>query len=378
MAHSTTNYQQEPPRYDLSDTGEFVIANYNNAKPFSSFFPGIAGLNGIPMWVFYVNRGQAISGMGIQDKDHPIMEFLPANWAYSLVTRQGFRTFLKISGDTLPDFYEPFQNHYRDLRLDREQRMTIAPSHMSIEEVNHTLNLAFSVDYFTVPQDSFAGLVRRLRIQNLGSKAVSLEGLDGLPLIVPYGVDNYCLKNMRRTIEAFVEVVNLESKAPFFKAKVEPADRPDVQRITRGNFYIGFEIDGAEARLIPTVVDPTRIFGAQCDYGFPEQFLSPSAMDITTDQILENQFPSAMGLFSATVAPKEQYTYASIIGHASSVEQLNSMIPRISKQSYLESAAQTNREIIEQLTQHNFICSGEPALDHYVRQNFLDNVQRGG
>ncbi|MCM8779982.1 MAG: hypothetical protein NC914_02400, partial [Candidatus Omnitrophica bacterium] len=92
---------------------EFVIENYNFAKPFSNFLPGIAGLWGIPMWVFYVNRGQGIISCGTQDKDHSIMEFLPANKAYQLCSTHGFRTFIKIKKDKGYIYYEPFQvNHY--------------------------------------------------------------------------------------------------------------------------------------------------------------------------------------------------------------------------------------------------------------------------
>ena len=64
--------------YGFDQTGRFVIRDYNQAKPFASFLPGIAGVMGIPMWVFYVNRGQAITSFGIETKDNPIMEFLPA------------------------------------------------------------------------------------------------------------------------------------------------------------------------------------------------------------------------------------------------------------------------------------------------------------
>jgi len=83
-------------RYYLNSDNEFVIENYNKAGTFSNFLPGIAGLFGIPMWVFYANRGQGISCFGLKSKDSPIMEFLPANRAYQLVTLQGFRTFIKI------------------------------------------------------------------------------------------------------------------------------------------------------------------------------------------------------------------------------------------------------------------------------------------
>ena len=82
----------------------FMIDNYNNKSCFSSFFPGIAGVEGIPIWVFYVNRGQAIAGFGIENKENSIMSFRPADQAYSETPLRGFRTFLKIDGK----IYEPF------------------------------------------------------------------------------------------------------------------------------------------------------------------------------------------------------------------------------------------------------------------------------
>jgi hypothetical protein len=83
-------------KYYLAQNNEFVIENYNFARPLANFFPGIAGKYGIPMWVFYVNRGQAISSFGTKDKDHSILEFFPANKSWQLVTSHGFRTFLKV------------------------------------------------------------------------------------------------------------------------------------------------------------------------------------------------------------------------------------------------------------------------------------------
>ncbi|MDZ4183325.1 MAG: hypothetical protein U1B83_10670, partial [Candidatus Cloacimonadaceae bacterium] len=110
-------------QYQLLENGEFVIDDYNSAKLFSSFFPGIAGKQGIPMWTFYVNRGQCVCSMGIDGKHHPIMEFLPANWAYNLVSTQGFRTFIKLPEHPSVTFYEPFQNQKADDGLQKTQRM---------------------------------------------------------------------------------------------------------------------------------------------------------------------------------------------------------------------------------------------------------------
>ncbi len=370
--------QSSGPTYRLADTGEFVIENYNLATPFSSFFPGIAGKTGIPMWVFYVNRGQSICSMGIQDKDHPIMEFLPANWAYQLAPSQGFRTFLKLQDAGNVDFYEPFQDHLRDREMTAVQRMRISASHLVLEEENTTLGLHFRVEYHTVPEDSFAGLIRRLQITNLRSDEVSLTGLDGLPLIIPYGIGNFGLKHIRRLMEAFVEVANLDEKAPLFKAKVEPADRPDVLRLEKGNFYVGFEETETGAILLNPVVDPQRIFGKHKDYAYPASFLESSSEQMLTDQATENHYPSAMSVFSRQLKPGETSTINSIIGHAESREALNKLLPMIATVDYVTEKARRNVQIVESLTQYNLILSADPRFDRYVRQNFLDNVLRGG
>jgi hypothetical protein len=208
--------------YQLTKTGDFVITNYNSAKLFSSFFPGVAGKNGIPMWVFYVNRGQGICSMGVEGKHHPIMEFLPANRAYQLVSSQGFRTFVKFPERTDIPFYEPFQNHLRDADIERTQQMRITPEALTLVEENKALGLQFTVEYLTVPNDTYAGLIRTLTIKNIGTTPLELEVMDGLPLIIPYGLDNNGLKFMRRLFEAFVEVVNYDQGVPFFKGKVKP------------------------------------------------------------------------------------------------------------------------------------------------------------
>ena len=330
------------------------------------------------MWVFYVNRGQGICSMGIQDKEHPIMEFLPANWAYQLVSSQGFRTFLKFPAGSGLEFYEPFQDNYRDRDIVRTQSMRISPSHLILMEENETLGLRFTVEYYSVPEDSYAGLIRKLHITNLNNIDVSFEGLDGLPLIIPYGVNNAGLKTMRRLMEAFVEVKNFSEKAPLFKAKVKPADRPDVEILEQGNFYVGFQQGPDGTELLNPIVDPELIFGNQNDYGFPEKFLEQSIWDILDHQAVENRLPSAMSLFKQELGAGKTHTITSIIGHADSREALNSLIPTITNMDYVNTKIQDSINIIDDLTQKNMVVSSDATFDMYVRQNFLDNVLRGG
>lgn len=363
------------PAYTLRETGEFVIDNYNAAKPFASFFPGIAGPHGIPMWVFYVNRAQCVCSIGIEDKEHPIMEFLSANRAYQLTPTQGFRTFLKFDRGCI---YEPFQEHAADAEMDRSQRMVILPAELRLEEENRSLGLDFSVTYFNVAEDSYPGLVRVLRIRNRGRRAARFDLLDGLPLIIPYGVDNYNLKHMRRLVESFVEVINYERGLPYFKSKVKQEDRPEVTRIKEGNFYLGFEPRGAGGRAVRPIVDPEWVFGSLTDYSFPKAFAEETPFRIRPGQVLENRLPCAFGFASVSIPAGGDYTYGSIIGSATTVEELNRLAPRIARMSYVERKQKENAALVDRLTQHNFVKSASNPFDLYCRQNFLDNTLRGG
>src|SRR5258706_16133734 len=96
----------QSPRYHAQGDS-FIIENYNAASPFSSFFPGLAGENGKPMWLFYTNRGQAVASFGVNNKDGSMLEFLPANKAYQATPLLGFRTFVSMSNQK-GIWHEPF------------------------------------------------------------------------------------------------------------------------------------------------------------------------------------------------------------------------------------------------------------------------------
>jgi len=105
-------------------------------------------------------------------------------------------------------------------------------------QTNPELGIDIEADYFTIPNEPFAGLARILNVENISRKKINVSVLDGTPLIIPYGVSNFFLQKMRRTIEAWMLVENLDKKAPFYRLKVDPKDSSEVVFIKEGNFYI--------------------------------------------------------------------------------------------------------------------------------------------
>jgi len=366
------------PKYYLNKQGQFVIENYNYAKPFANFFPGIAGKYGIPMWVFYVNRGQCISSFGIKDKDQAILEFFPANKSWQFVSTHGFRTFIKIKTAKEPIYYEPFHNGYLNLKYQITNSMRIGSSQLIIEEENRTLGIKTRVEYFDIPNDAYAGLSRVVSIENTGNKLKSIQLIDGLPQIVPFGTHNFFLKKLGRTIEAWMNIDNLENDIPFYKLDVDPADRPEVVHIDGGNFYLGFHFKKNKAHLIRPIVDPEAIFGAVTDFSYPAQFLDKPKFSYPLKQVTKSKTPSALLLVNLELKPKEQKTFYSIIGQARNAKTLNTLVPKITRFGYIEKKLDENLEIIRNLKDGILTNSSSREFNLYAGQTYLDNIMRGG
>jgi len=365
------------PKYFINKNKEFVIENYNFSKPFSSFFPGIAGKYGIPMWTFYVNRGQCISSFGTKDKDHAILEFFPANKAWQTVSSLGFRTFIKVSTSKKTILYEPFHNGFSNLDYKITNRMYITSSDLMLEEENLSLGLSIKIRYFNIPNDTYAGLARVVTIRNLNSHLKKISLIDGLPQIVPYGTNNFFLKKMGRTIEAWMNVENLDKNVPFYKLSVDPTDRPEVVHIKGGNFYLSFQNSKDSTSIIKPMVNPENIFGVVTDFSCPREFLKDGFKPLKNETIT-SKMPCGFSFLESNLTKNKELELCTIIGQMRSIEILNSSIKRIASKVYLNQKYLENKTIINELQSDIETHSGSDEFNLYTKQTYLDNILRGG
>ena len=363
-------------QYQLQSDGTFVIRNYNQAKSFCNFFPGIAGVWGIPMWVFYVNRGQCISSFGLESKDKAILEFLPANKAYRQTALQGYRTFIKVNQGEGDVYWEPFQDHLRGTSFKKDLEMRITTYDLTLVEVNHDLGLTVKVNYFTLPNEPNAGLVRKLTIENHSGQECDLEVIDGLPMIVPYGTGDWVLKNMSRTVEAWNTVDNLEKKAPYYHLNVDISDVSEVKHIKEGHFYFAFDPDNPGVLLDP-IVDSTTVFGSFDDFIAPESFLKDGFV-YPNKQATLNKTPSALTYQKSKLAAGAKKDIVSVVGFVRTVEQLNKLVKAYSNRDFVEQKQQQNKQGIDEVCNHALTVCESDEFSLYSEATFLDNTLRGG
>ena len=370
--------QGKSPKYFLDKEGSFVIENYNAANPFSNFFPGIAGVWGTPMWVFYVNRGQCIASFGIESKDKAIMEFQPANKSYRLASLQGFRSFIKVKQGRKTVYWEPFQDHLLGTAFRKKQSLNLSAHDLTLIETNLDLGLEISVNYFTLPEENYASLVRRVRITNLKNNVRGIELIDGLPVLNPYGLKDWASKNMSRTVEAWVEVGNIEKKAPYYHLKVEVSDTPQVTHIKEGNFFVSFQVNGKTTRILDPIVEAASVFGAAHDFAAPARFLRDDFRKPALQQT-SNRMPAAFSHSRFSLKAKGHQEIISLFGCIQDVQRLNSVVRQVSSAGgFIARKATRNKEIIDGIKNYSFTASASREFDLYAGQTFLDNILRGG
>ena len=356
--------------YSFAGADGFVVEQYNDRAPFASFLPGIAGVSGRPAWVFYVNRGQAVASFGVRNKDGAFLEFHPADRAYQLTASRGFRTFLRITDAIGTVTHEPFQRGAGDAV---RQRLYVAPHEVGVEEIHPGLGLAVRADVFTLPEAPLAGLVRRVRLENTSSRAIRVEVVDGLPQVLPYGLNQWVVKFMSRTVEAYMQVEGLEEDLPFYRLKVWPTDTPQVETVEGGHFFAGF-LDGRRTRVL---VDAERVFGPAADFSRPERFFSGDALDFAR-QVAGNQTPCAFQALTLALQPGESRVFHGLYGHAPSRQALEAFVRQAQEEGYLEDRREVNRRLVDAIMQRAFTATAKPLFDAHVRQCYLDNGLRGG
>lgn len=347
-------------KYYDKETKEFIFKDYQSLKPFASFLPGVAGKTGVPMWTYYVNRGQLIASFGIENKDHAILDFTPANLSYRYTATNGFRTFIKIGSNV----HEPFTTS-------SDTVLKIGKNHVGIEDSIEKLHV--DVNYFNVTEKPYPGLVRKVTFKAL--EDVKFSFVDGLATFWPYGTSLFVQKNMANLAVAWFDVFNQENHMPFMKNRSTTEDTEEISSVEQGNFYVS--MNQKNKRLKP-VYDPSTVFGQQTDLRRATMFekLDYEAFNKQT-QYAVNQLLSAFTTDEVSLKKGESYTFYTLLGSFHSLEKLNELSKDFSF-TYFEALEKAAIEFIETLTSPVMIETSNPLFDAYMKQAFLDNLLRGG
>lgn len=344
---------------------KFIIDNYTEVPAFSSFLPGLSGVKGIPVWSFYTNRGQGINSFGIHHKGNAIMEFNSANTAYENTPIKGFRTFVRVDGE----YYEPFCAYDPKAK----HRMEIEKNALTIFEESHGLKIR--VCYIILPGENIGALVRSVTVENADSAAHELEILDGMPQIIPYGIQNGQYKEMSNLFKSWADIKNIEANAPLYTMRASSDDSAEVSEIQGGYFYLAVR----DGELQPVLYDKNVIFAWDSSMVNAVTFREEGLKGVLAkEQCFANKVPCGFIPVKTVLAAGEICEFTAFSGFASSVDLLNEKAGSFCAKGYAKRKMEEARELVSAYTKDVWTRSANPLFDQYMEQCYLDNFLRGG
>lgn len=337
----------------------FQLQNYQKSKPFSSFLSGIAGQKGIPLWAYYVNRGQLIASFGVKNKNGAIMEFFPANAAYHYVSKIGFRTFVKINEKVIECFRED----------DLGQTLDIYEDKVSITQVLEE-GITIKVTYFTLPNVRLAALNRKVEVINHSKSLKTVEVIDGLAQILPTGIDYGGYKAVSNLLQSWMEVKDTKDYI-FYTLRGSTGDDAEVSEVTEGHF-----IHTVSNETPYYIYDYKAVFNEDTSLETPYHFMN--ATQLKQKQVKVNQVPSAFVYFKfKDIKSNESKTFISMFGYVEHEDRLKTLVKQTSM-AYMLDKEKENEDIHQSLTSVIETKTTFPIFDAYLKQCYLDNVLRGG
>ena len=350
----------------LDQQGRFIFEDYMNREPFASFLPGVAGARGVPMWCYYVSRGQCVSSFGVEDKEHAIMEFFPAHQAYQYAQTTAFRTFLRVNGA----LYEPFA------RAKETQRMVIDMNELTIEDADAQRGLAVSVRYNTLPEERCAALMRTVKITNTSNTPMEIDLLDGMAAILPYGIGLHAAKQMTQTAKAWMQAEDRETDIVCFRVRASMEDSSDVHEVMGVNFASARTESGEAMRCF---VSPRHVFGQDTSLREPLGFVQADYADFAAQtEVTVNILPCCFFGRQVRLAPGESARHDMLIGQAESKTYARAACEKMAEPGAFEQKAARCRALTRELTDGIATKTASDTFDMYCRQTMLDNLLRGG
>lgn len=350
----------------VMEQATYVMESYEKKAPFAGFLPGLSGICGTPIWCYYVNRGQCISSFGVEDKDHAIMEFFPAHQAYQNTSLTGFRTFVKKNGKYLELFR----------REETRKKMYVDMNGLAIEETDEGEGLKARVDYCTLPGEKTGALVRKVSITNTAGQKVKLQVLDGMPVVIPFGVDLRSVKEMGQTAMAWMQAEDVESGVPYFKVRASMVDTAAVTEVLGGNYGLAVDKEGNRKQVI---ADPLLVFDYDTSLDVAEGFKNKDfAALLAAEQVVSNQYPCCFFAEEKELAGGESLILYEMIGQVNSRKRLQKLLEKKPDGAYFEGKFREAAELPLELCSVIGTKTADPAFDAYSAYTYMDNVLRGG
>ena len=203
----------------------YRIANYDRMTPF--FLSIVSASN---HWLFISSSGGLTAGR--QNSDNALFPYYTEDKIHDNADHTGSRTILRVIKEQKRLLWEPFNRRCETLYdVSRNICKSVYGNKLMFEEVNNDLELVFR--YTWAASETF-GFVKHSELVNMSRESASVELLDGIENILPWGVLEFFQNRFSCLGDAYKDnALEGETGLATFALSSIPGDSPEPAEALR-------------------------------------------------------------------------------------------------------------------------------------------------
>ena len=204
---------------DIQNEKFYKISNFNKMP---DFFMTI--LSDSDHWMFISSNGSLSAGR--KDRNNALFPYYTVDKIHDYRNLTGSKTYLLVGKDAKTYLWEPFTAESEKIyAIERNLFKSIYGNKIIFEEINRDLGVSFQ--YGWCNSEKF-GFIKKSKVCNLNSQKVSIDILDGIKNILPYGVGYDFQNTYSNLLDAYKKAELLEdTRIGLFLLSSVPIDRPE-------------------------------------------------------------------------------------------------------------------------------------------------------
>jgi len=228
----------------------YVIENYDQMPP---FFMSI--VSDSDHWMYLSSNGSLTAGRS--NPEQAIFPYYTDDKIHDSAEITGSKTILLVTVSVKTSFWEPFSNRYSGAyNIKRNLYKNTQGNKIIFEEINNDLGLVFR--YSWMNSDRF-GWVRKCTLLNTTEVNISIEILDGIQNILPFGVQRAMQGNFSTLLDAYKKCEKVENTSlVLYRMSSIPVDRAEPSEALKVTTVWSAGLPGSEFLVSNRQLDAFR------------------------------------------------------------------------------------------------------------------------
>ncbi len=208
--------------------GEFVhidgekFYKINNYDQMSDFFMTIVSIS--DQWMFISSNGSLTAGR--KNRDNALFPYYCVDKIHDSVDSAGSKTQVLVKKNSKVYLWEPFSKKNEGVyKSERNIYKSVYGNKIVFEEINLDLEITFKYGWYF---SNKYGFIKKSSILNNSDKSISVEILDGIRNILPFGFDYNFQNNLSNLLDAYKKNELIpETNLGIFSLSSIPVDRAE-------------------------------------------------------------------------------------------------------------------------------------------------------